>query len=120
MLYQAYNLRVNATQAVAGTEVIDYDCSAEFCTSCTVPAPALVVTARGLCSSSAFDKTFTYHVDNTGDPYYLGDASTEIRYDKERGAWVWKLLEDKSRSASSKKVEQRFLHLGNFIIKYER
>ena len=101
---------------MTGTDIIDYHCDAKFCTSCIIPAPDLIMRVRGLCNGSVFDRTYIYQVDSTGDPYYMGDVTTEIRYDEGTGGWVWRIMDDGDKNATTKKVQQRRLHLGEALL----
>ena len=61
----------------------------EYCNLCEVPAPTRKMVVRGLCPLSLFDRTYTFIINEDGDPMYLGYHSSVIFYDKNSSSWVW-------------------------------
>lgn len=44
---------------------------------------------RGLCPLSLYDRTYTFIINEDGEPMYLGYHSSVIFYDKNSSSWVW-------------------------------
>ena len=54
-------LQVNKAQ------VVDEECSKEFCVLCEVMRPTLEIHVRGLCQHAKFDRTYMYNIGKNGN-----------------------------------------------------
>ena len=83
------NVSSSSRPDVASALITDEDCQDERCSLCEIPPSAEILTVRGLCRGSIFDRHYYYTLTSQGGPLYVGIKDSVIWYDYAREVWMW-------------------------------
>ena len=99
------------------TDIIDENCLSKACVVCEVPAPVPVLTLRGLCPETKFNRNYIFRLTDSGELEYTSEYTSSISYDKDSEIWVLRDIKDPGSSAVSSAVESSLL-LGEQIFDF--
>ena len=108
----------NAHGVITGTAVTDEECpNSVFCPICEVETPTRKIFVRGLCKLSIFNKVYMYNINNDGFPFYIGEMSSVILFNKNLGQWVWYDRKD-TRSVATSSASEASLLIGVHMVDF--
>ena len=63
------------------------NCESKMCTTCEIPEATPILTLKGMCANSFFDKVYQVHYDAETQIHYVGKEKSVIKYNFQHNVW---------------------------------